>query len=102
MLILTIDLIHNSHTSSEKRNLIHRLTEAAVEVEGEAMRDRIFVKMNTIRPSDWAVGGLPLEQNDRLGPAHQRSENGQPGEHAGDAETSNTLRRINRALRREK
>ncbi len=89
MLIVTIDLIHGVYSPSQKRNLIHRVTEAAVEVEGEAMRNQIFVKMNEVSPDGWAVGGTPLGR----GAGEWSIE-----EQVGDAESRSTLRRINRIL----
>ncbi len=62
MLIVTIDVRRGDHSPSQKRNLIHRITEAAIEVEGEIMRDQVFVKMNEINADDWFVGGISLDQ----------------------------------------
>jgi len=62
VLIVTIDVRRGDHSPSQKRNLIHRITEAAIEVEGEVMRDQVFVKMNEITADDWFVGGVSLDQ----------------------------------------
>jgi len=62
VLIVTIDVRRGDHSPSQKRNLIHRITEAAIEVEGEMMRDQVFVKMNEINADDWFVGGVSLDQ----------------------------------------
>ena len=93
MLIVTIDLINGVYTPSQKRNLIHRVTEAAVEVEGETMRDQIFVKMNEISPSDWAIGGNPVELGVGMGSLDDQVDG---------AEQGSSLRRINRFLGRGK
>lgn len=61
MLIVTIDLISGAYTPSQKRNLIHRVNEAVLEIEGEIMRDQVSVKINEINSGEWAVGGRPVE-----------------------------------------
>lgn len=40
-----------------RRRLIEKVTEAEVEVSGEAMRDVTFVIIEEVKPTNWAVGG---------------------------------------------
>jgi 4-oxalocrotonate tautomerase len=91
VLIVTIDMISGVYSPSQKRNLFHRITEAAVEVEGEAMREQIFVKLNEVSSANWAIGGLPME----LGEAENML-----GRSSGDALDDAASRRLGRHLRR--
>lgn len=59
-MIVTIDIVSRTLTAGEKHNLIHRLTEAAVEVSGEAARDLISVRIRETDIGHWAVGGRSI------------------------------------------
>ena len=60
MPLVTIDLIKNVFTPAQKRQLIERVTDAMVAVEGEAMRPVTWVRINEIAEGDWAIGGQSL------------------------------------------
>lgn len=74
MLIVTIETVQRGYSESRKANLIHRITEAAVEVEGEAMRKNIIVKMNEVSPDAWAVGGNRIGRGERDRPVERSIE----------------------------
>lgn len=60
MMVVTLDVVRDAFTSSQKRELIHRVTEAVVAVEGEAMRAFTCVRISEYAESDCALGGQPL------------------------------------------
>ncbi|MBI1365746.1 MAG: 4-oxalocrotonate tautomerase [Alphaproteobacteria bacterium] len=60
MPLVTIDLIENVFTPSQKRELIEKVTEAMVAVEGEKMRPVTWVRIKEFKENDWAIGGNPL------------------------------------------
>jgi 4-oxalocrotonate tautomerase len=58
MALVTIDIVKGVFTPDEKKEMIARVTEAMVSVEGEAMRPVTWVRLNEV--DHWAVGGLLL------------------------------------------
>ena len=60
MPLITIDLIKNVFTAEQKRELIDKVTEAMVSVEGEALRSVTWVRIMEVEEHQWAVGGQPL------------------------------------------
>ena len=60
MPMVTIDVIKDVFTSSEKQQLIAKVTEAMVAVEGEALRGVTWVRINEFESGDWAIGGQAL------------------------------------------
>ena len=64
MPLVTIDVIKDVFTPKQKQQLIDRVTEAMIEVEGEAMRPVTWVRINEIQGGDWAIGGRALKASD--------------------------------------
>jgi len=64
MPLVTIDVIKNVFTPSQKLDLIDRVTEAMISVEGESMRQVTWVRINEIEQGDWAIGGKCLKAAD--------------------------------------
>jgi len=64
MPLVTIDLIKDVFTPKQKQDLIHKVTEAMVEVEGESMRGVTWVRIQEFEGGDWAIGGKPLTAAD--------------------------------------
>ena len=60
MPLVTIDVIKEVFTSEQKAELIEKVTDAMVSVEGEPMRGVTWVRINEIEQGDWAIGGQPL------------------------------------------
>ncbi|MCL6683423.1 tautomerase family protein [Sphingomonas alba] len=58
MALVTIDVVKGIFTADQKKDMIERVTEAMISVEGEAMRQVTWVKLNEI--DHWAVGGRLL------------------------------------------
>lgn len=64
MPLVTIDVIKNVFTPRQKEQLIARVTEAMIAVEGEAMRPVTWVRINEFEQGDWAIGGKRLQASD--------------------------------------
>jgi 4-oxalocrotonate tautomerase len=64
MPLVTIDVIKDVFTPVQKADLIERVTEAMISVEGEAMRGVTWVRINEVEQGDWAIGGKALHAAD--------------------------------------
>ncbi len=64
MPLVTIDVIKNVFTPTQKQAMIDKVTEAMIAVEGEPMRPVTWVKINEIEQGDWAIGGKRLSAAD--------------------------------------
>jgi 4-oxalocrotonate tautomerase len=64
MPLVTIDVIKNVFTPRQKRDMIEKVTEAMLAVEGESLRPATVVLINEIAEGDWAIGGKVLTAAD--------------------------------------
>jgi 4-oxalocrotonate tautomerase len=64
MPLVTIDVIKNVFTPPQKKELIAKVTEAMIAVEGENMRPVTWVRINEFEGGDWAIGGRTLQAAD--------------------------------------
>lgn len=64
MPLVTIDVIKDVFTPTQKQDLIQRVTEAMVSVEGEALRGVTWVRVQEFEQGDWAIGGKALAAKD--------------------------------------
>ena len=64
MPLVTIDLIKDVFTPRQKQELIEKVTEAMIAVEGEALRPVTWVRINEVAQGDWAIGGRCLKATD--------------------------------------
>lgn len=64
MPLVTIDVIKDVFTPTQKRELIERVTEAMIAVEGEALRGVTWVRVQEFEQGDWAIGGKSLSAKD--------------------------------------
>ena len=64
MPLVTIDVIKNVFSDEQKADLIHKVTEAMVAVEGEAMRPVTWVRIMEVEQGDWGIGGQLLRATD--------------------------------------
>jgi 4-oxalocrotonate tautomerase len=62
--LVTIDVIKEVFTPTQKKELIARVTEAMIAVEGEKMRPVTWVRINEFEQGDWAIGGKALQATD--------------------------------------
>jgi 4-oxalocrotonate tautomerase len=64
MPLVTIDVIKNVFSPSQKQDLIAKVTEAMIDVEGESLRPVTWVRINEVEQGDWAIGGKCLKAAD--------------------------------------
>ena len=55
-----IKLIEGVFDSDQKREMIEKVTEAMVDIEGENMRSVTFVVVDEVKSGDWGIGGRAM------------------------------------------
>lgn len=60
MPLIQVSLIEEVFTPAQKQQIIRKLTDAMVEVEGEALRGVTWVTIQEVRSGDWGIGGQAL------------------------------------------
>jgi 4-oxalocrotonate tautomerase len=64
MPLVTIDVIKNVFTPAQKQEMIAKVTEAMLAVEGESFRPVTWVRISEFEQGDWAIGGKSLKATD--------------------------------------
>ncbi len=64
MPMVTIDVIKDVFTPAQKQQLISKVTDAMIAVEGENMRGVTWVRIQEFESGDWAIGGKALQSSD--------------------------------------
>ena len=64
MPLVNVKLIEGVFTPDQKREMIHRLTETMVEIEGENLRPVTWVVLEEVKSGDWGIGGNGLSTAD--------------------------------------
>ncbi len=60
MPLINVRLIEGVFDDSQKREMIEKLTDTMVEIEGEALRPLTWVVIDEVKSGDWGLGGQPL------------------------------------------
>ena len=60
MPLVDIQLIKGVFTPEQKTDMIKRVTDAMVAIEGEKMRPVTWVRVQEVESGQWAIGGNPL------------------------------------------
>lgn len=60
MPLIEVHIIEDVFTPDQKTEIVKKLTDAMVSVEGENMRGVTWVKIHEVASGDWAIGGQPL------------------------------------------
>jgi 4-oxalocrotonate tautomerase len=63
MPMINVRLIEGVFTPSQKEEMIRKLTDAMVSIEGENLRPVTWVVIDEVKSGDWGVGGKPLTTN---------------------------------------
>jgi 4-oxalocrotonate tautomerase len=66
MPLIQVKLIEGVFTEAQKRQMIHKLTDAMVSIEGENMRSVTWVVVEEVKSGDLGIGGKPLTTADVL------------------------------------
>ncbi len=64
MALIQVKLIEGVFTAPQKREIIQRLTDAMVEIEGENMRRTIWCVIEEVASGEWGIGGKTLTADD--------------------------------------
>jgi len=64
MPMINVRLIEGVFDDSQKREMIEKLTDAMVEIEGENMRPVTWVIVEEVTSGEWGIGGNPLSTAD--------------------------------------
>ncbi len=59
-----VKVIEGVFSPDQKREMIHKLTDTMVSIEGEAMRGVTWVVVEEVVSGDWGIGGNPLTTAD--------------------------------------
>ena len=60
MPLVDVQVIKGVFNAEQKAEMIQRVTDAMVSVEGEAMRNVTWVRVQEINEGEWAIGGQAL------------------------------------------
>jgi 4-oxalocrotonate tautomerase len=61
---INVKVIEDVFTPEQKREIVERLTDAMVSVEGESMRSVTWVVIEDVASGDWGIGGKALTTAD--------------------------------------
>ncbi len=64
MPLVNVKVIENVFTPDQKREIVERLTDAMVSIEGENMRGVTWVVIEEVKSGDWGIGGNALTTGD--------------------------------------
>lgn len=64
MPFINVKLIEDVFTSEQKEQIVERLTDAMVSIEGENMRGVTWVVVEEVKSGDWGIGGKALSTGD--------------------------------------
>ena len=64
MPLIQVKVIEGVFTEAQKREIIHKLTDAMVSIEGENMRPVTLVIIEEVKSGDWGIGGKSLTRAD--------------------------------------
>jgi len=64
MPFVNVKVIEGVFSATQKQDMVRRLTDAMVEIEGENMRPVTWVVVEEVKSGDWGIGGNPLSTAD--------------------------------------
>lgn len=64
MPIVNIEVIENVFTPAQKKEMLAKVTDAVIAVEGEALRPYSFVEIDEVKEGNWSIGGQPVTAAD--------------------------------------
>jgi 4-oxalocrotonate tautomerase len=64
MPLIQVKVIEDVFTEAQKREMVRKLTDAMVSIEGENMRPVTWVVVEEVKSGDWEIGGKPLTTAD--------------------------------------
>jgi 4-oxalocrotonate tautomerase len=73
MPLIQVKLIEGVFAEAQKRDIVRKLTDAMVSIEGENMRPVTWVVLEEVKSEDWGMGGKTLTTADVKELAARRS-----------------------------
>jgi|SRR5580658_1207864 4-oxalocrotonate tautomerase len=64
MPLINVKIIEGVFSAEQKTQIIRKLTDAMVEIEGEAMRPVTWTVIEEVRSGEWGIAGKPLTTAD--------------------------------------
>lgn len=64
MPLIEVKVIEGVFTSEQKKEIVKKLTDAMVSIEGENMRQVTMCIVEEVKSGDWGIGGEPLSTED--------------------------------------
>lgn len=64
MPLINVQVIENVFSQEQKKQIIEKLTDTMVAIEGEALRAYTWVKIEEIKEGNWGIGGRGLHARD--------------------------------------
>src|SRR4051812_18307427 len=64
MPLVNIEVIENVFTPAQKKEMIEKVTEVMMSIEGEALRPYTLVKIDEVKDGNWSVGGRIIRTSD--------------------------------------
>ena len=64
MPLVNVKIIEGVFDDSQKRDMIEKLTDTMVEIEGENMRSVTWVLIDEVKSGDWGMGGNAITTAD--------------------------------------
>jgi len=71
--MVTVRVREGVFTPMQKRDMIRKLTDTMVSIEGENMRPMTWVVIEEVKSGDWGMAGTPLTTSDAKALASGRS-----------------------------
>ena len=76
MPLVNVKVIEGVFTSAQKQEMVRKLTDTMVSIEGENLRPSTCVIVEEVRSGDWGFGGSPITTSDVKTLAAGRSRSG--------------------------
>jgi 4-oxalocrotonate tautomerase len=64
MPLIQVKVIEGVFTAPQKQEILERLTDTMVEIEGENLRPATVCVLEEVKSGDWAIGGHTLTTDD--------------------------------------
>lgn len=64
MPLINVKLVEGVFTGDQKQEIVKKLTDTMVSIEGENMRSVTWVVVEEVKSGDWGIGGQPLTTAD--------------------------------------
>jgi 4-oxalocrotonate tautomerase len=64
MPLIQVKCIEGVFSDAEKKQIVQKLTDAMVSVQGENMRKFTWVIVDEVKGGDWGIGGKPVTAAD--------------------------------------